>query len=151
MIRSAASRESLSRQYSWFVIGPLLQLFLGLMVKLIVPAVGFSGLLPELVSAVDDLFLGGIFHFPAFKLEARPRPPGAAGKAVQATLSIMAWQTNSDFRKLFRTVSRSCDAALRRGILLKWFHLRRLAGSRPLLTPGLARSFCSAAELNPIA
>ena len=104
--------QSLFRQYGWFVTEPLLQLFLGLMVELVVPAVGFSGLFPEFVSAVDDLFSGGIFHFLAFKLEARPRPPGSAGKAVQATLSIMAWQTNSDFCKLFRTVARSCDAAL---------------------------------------
>ena len=38
---------------------PLIQFFFGLMIKLIIPAVGFSSPLPKFVGAVDDLFSGG--------------------------------------------------------------------------------------------
>jgi hypothetical protein len=57
------------------------------MVKLIVPAVGFSGVFPELVSAVDDLFLGGIFHFPAFKIGSTT-PSAGCGRQGRASHTV---------------------------------------------------------------
>src|SRR3984893_4880936 len=52
------------------------QFLFGLMIELLVSTVGLSGLLPQFVSPVDDLFPGGVFHLLAFGLQARPRPPG---------------------------------------------------------------------------
>ena len=59
--------------------------------ELLVPAIGLSGLLPQFIGAVDNLFFGGIFHF---LLSNWKHDPAAGlrglstGKAVQATLSI---------------------------------------------------------------
>ena len=50
-----------SPQRGGFVRVP--QLLFGLMIEFLVPAIGLSGLLPQFVSPMNDLFFGGVFHF----------------------------------------------------------------------------------------
>jgi hypothetical protein len=74
------------------------------MIELFVPAIGLTGLLPKFVSTVDNLIFGRGFHIllSRWKHDPARRAGFSRSKAVQATLSIMAWQTNSIFWKLFQ-------------------------------------------------
>jgi hypothetical protein len=55
---------------------------------------------------VDNLFSGGIFHFTPlsrWKHGLARQLAASTGKAMQATLSIMACRTNSDFSARFQS------------------------------------------------
>jgi hypothetical protein len=84
----------------------LMQLTFGLMIELIVPALGLAVLLPKFIGAVDDFFFAGLFHCVlSWRTEHGPvrLKSGLVGSgAVQPRLLLeAAWQINVEVYTLF--------------------------------------------------
>ena len=54
--------ELFGHNSSFRMFSLLMQLAFGLMIELIVPALGLAVLLPKFIGAVDDFFFAGLFH-----------------------------------------------------------------------------------------
>lgn len=88
------------------------------MIEFLVPALGLAGLLPQLVGAMDDLFLGGIFHFSLSGWKAR-----TGLRAIADWVSRTgSGRRGRDFvvRQGFRNRTRQGDGFGRRTWLMAW-------------------------------